>query len=52
MCSHAIDLCGGVSGLPEFATAAPVLTFATVLETQVASTTQQTDIKPFDLRGV
>ena len=41
-----IDICGGVFSLPEFATAAPVQTFAAVLETQLASTTQQMDIMP------
>jgi hypothetical protein len=43
-----IDLCGGVFGLPKFATAAPVQTFATMLETQLASTTQTNCFDAFD----
>jgi len=41
-----IDLCGGVFGLPEFASAPPVLTFAQVLEEEFANPNRKIDMAP------
>ncbi|CAK0897406.1 unnamed protein product [Prorocentrum cordatum] len=49
MCCHAamqIDLCGGIFGLPEFASAPPVLTFASVIQGEFTSGKRQTDVVP------
>lgn len=41
-----IDLCGGMFGLPEFASAPPVHTFASVIESELASSDQKVDVVP------
>ncbi|CAE7578539.1 unnamed protein product [Symbiodinium sp. CCMP2592] len=41
-----IDLCGGVFGLPEFAKAPPVHTFASVLEAELKEVTLNVDVVP------
>lgn len=41
-----IDLCGGVFGLPQFASAPPVLTFASVLEQELSSEHRKVDMMP------
>ena len=41
-----IDLCGGVFGLPEFASAPPVHTFASVIQTEMATADRQVDVVP------
>ncbi|CAK0865780.1 unnamed protein product [Prorocentrum cordatum] len=41
-----IDLCGGIFGLPEFASAPPVLTFASVIQGEFTSGKRQTDVVP------
>mmetsp|Transcript_71292 Transcript_71292/g.230928 ORF Transcript_71292/g.230928 Transcript_71292/m.230928 type:complete len:1583 (+) Transcript_71292:151-4899(+) len=41
-----IDLCGGLFGLPEFASAPPVHTFAAVIQEGLSSMTQKVDIVP------
>lgn len=39
-----IDLCGGIFGLPEFASAPPVLTFASIIETELKSDDRKVDM--------
>jgi hypothetical protein len=41
-----IDLCGGVFGLPEFSSAAPVQTFASVIEQELESGGGHVDLMP------
>merc|ERR1712137_517950 len=41
-----IDLCGGVFGLPEFATAPPVSTFADVIQAELSNNTGQVMLVP------
>lgn len=41
-----IDLCGGMFGLPEFASAPPVHTFASVLQAELAATERTVDVVP------
>eukprot|EP00439_Symbiodinium_sp_Y106_P002137 s1803_g1.t1 len=41
-----IDLCGGVFGLPEFAKAPPVHTFASILEAELKEVTLNVDVVP------
>eukprot|EP00929_Paragymnodinium_shiwhaense_P065332 TRINITY_DN32763_c0_g1_i1.p1 TRINITY_DN32763_c0_g1~~TRINITY_DN32763_c0_g1_i1.p1 ORF type:complete len:1738 (+),score=401.23 TRINITY_DN32763_c0_g1_i1:113-5215(+) len=41
-----IDLCGGVFGLPEFVRAAPVRTFASVMEEEMATEQHKVDVLP------
>eukprot|EP00933_Yihiella_yeosuensis_P040768 TRINITY_DN3514_c0_g1_i3.p1 TRINITY_DN3514_c0_g1~~TRINITY_DN3514_c0_g1_i3.p1 ORF type:complete len:1714 (+),score=420.18 TRINITY_DN3514_c0_g1_i3:199-5142(+) len=41
-----IDLCGGIFGLPEFASAPPVQTFASVLENELEAKERKVDVMP------
>ena len=41
-----IDLCGGIFGLPEFASAPPVLTFASVIESEMKNNDRKVDVVP------
>jgi hypothetical protein len=41
-----IDLCGGVFGLPEFASAPPVHTFASVIQTEMETRERKVDVVP------
>eukprot|EP00440_Ansanella_granifera_P036083 gb/GFBE01039149.1/.p1 GENE.gb/GFBE01039149.1/~~gb/GFBE01039149.1/.p1 ORF type:complete len:752 (+),score=201.60 gb/GFBE01039149.1/:1-2256(+) len=41
-----IDLCGGIFGLPEFASAPPVQTFASVIEDELQAKERKVDVMP------
>uniref|UniRef100_A0A7S0FFN2 Uncharacterized protein n=1 Tax=Pyrodinium bahamense TaxID=73915 RepID=A0A7S0FFN2_9DINO len=41
-----IDLCGGMFGLPEFASAPPVHTFASVIQAELTSSERKVDVVP------